>query len=523
MKTTAPTPTPLCYSIEATEPRLTGYGGAGLLARFLQQLHLPQSFAALPGLPQTRKAPPAQVLVAMLYGLVLDRSRQAHLADLGADPVFLQFAGLEGILSQSALSRFLSRLRMPTAHAVLELNRTLVAGARQGFADWPTLTFDVDSHVQTCLSRPQRSAVGFNRRRRGARSYHPLFAFCGETRDFLGGRFRPGNAADRTGALALLDELRRWLKRSGFCGRLQFRGDNGFYAGWLLDALEQRDAGYAIVADLAGEGLQRRLVGLEYRPLDGEYAVAEFQYRAQGWKQARRMIAVRRRLDPKEPKRGKQLKLLEAEGYSFQLIVTNLALAPEEVWRFYNGRCNVENLIKEGRLGFSMDEVCSHAYAANALHNWLALLAGNPPEADWASASSCPGASPSPVCASVCCASPHGWCTPPTAGPSSSPCTTPTWRSFVARISACAPETASSEPAPTAPTPAPGPAALAPSRPHRPLHTLDTPHLPQSRPVCAPSVCTSPPPAPNIELVACYHAPDSNATHNLGLSGRFRK
>jgi len=130
VKTTAPTPTPLCYSIEATEPRLTGYGGAGLLARFFQQLHPPQSLAALPGLPQTRKAPPAQVLVAMLYGLVLDRSRQAHLADLGADPVFLQLAGMEGILSQSALSRFLSRLRMPTAHAVLELNRTLVAGAR---------------------------------------------------------------------------------------------------------------------------------------------------------------------------------------------------------------------------------------------------------------------------------------------------------------------------------------------------------------------------------------------------------
>lgn len=377
MKTTTRSPKPLSYRIEATEPRLTGYGGAGLLAQFFERLHLPESLAALPDLPATRKAAPAQVLLAMLYGLVLDRSRQAHLADLGADAVFLQLAGLEGILSQSALSRFLSRLRMPTAHAVLELNRTLVAGARQGFADWPTLTLDFDSHVQTCLGRPQRSAVGFNRRRRGARSYHPLFAFCGETRDFLGGRFRPGNAADRTGALALLDELRRWLKRSGFCGRLQFRGDNGFYAGWLLDALEQRDAGYTIVADLAGEGLQRHLVGLEYRPLDGEYAVAEFQYRAQGWKRARRMIAVRRRLHPKEPKRGKQLKLLEAQGYSFQLIVTNLALAPEQVWRFYNGRCNVENLIKEGRLGFSMDEVCSHAYAANALHNWLALLAGN--------------------------------------------------------------------------------------------------------------------------------------------------
>jgi hypothetical protein len=377
VNSTTPSPNPLSYRIEATEPRLTGFGGAGLLGKHFAQLRLPESLAALPDLPATRKAPPAQVLLAMLYGLTLDRSRQAHLADLGADPVFLQLAGLEGVLSQSAMSRFLSRLRMSSAHALVGLNRTLVADARKGFADYEALTLDFDSHVQTCLGRPQRSAVGFNRRRRGARSYHPLFAFCGETRDFLGGRFRPGNASDANGALALLDELCRWLKRSGFSGRLQFRADNGFYAGWLMDELEERTIGYAIVATLAGEGLLRRLVGLNYRPLDREYAVAEFHYRAQGWKKARRMIAIRRRLDPNEAKRGKQLKLLEAQGYSFQLIVTNLNLAPEEVWRFYNGRCNVENLIKEGRLGFSMDEVCSHTYAANALHCWLALLAGN--------------------------------------------------------------------------------------------------------------------------------------------------
>lgn len=377
MKTTTTAIKPLSYRIEATEPRLTGFGGAGLLAQFFERLHLPESLAALPDLPVTRKAPPAQVLLAMLYGLTLDRSRQAHLAELDSDPVLLQLAGLEGVLSQRAFSRFLSRLRMSSAHALLDLNRTLVAEVRQGFAERETLTLDFDSHVQTCLGRPQRSAVGFNRRRRGARSYHPLFAFCGETRDFLGGRFRPGNASDANGALALLDELRHWLKRSGFPGRLQFRGDCGFYDGGLMEEMETRTIGYAIVARLAGESLQRRLVGLDYRALDREYAVAEFEYRAAGWSRARRMIAIRRRLDPREPKRGKQLKLLEAEGYSFQLIVTNLDLAPEEVWRFYNGRCNVENLIKEGRLGFSMDEVCSHSYAANALHCWLALLAGN--------------------------------------------------------------------------------------------------------------------------------------------------
>jgi len=365
---------PLSYRIEATEPGLTGYGGAGLLAMFLERLGLPQLLAALPGLPRTRY-PAARFLLGLLYGLVLDRSRQAHVSELGDDAVFLRLTGLAALPSQSAFSRFLARLRAPTAHALLQTNRALVAKVRRGFADHNTLTLDFDSHVQSCRGRPQRSAVGYNPRRRGAPSYKPLFAFVGETRDFVGGRFHPGNRADLAGAKALFDELRRWGKRVGFAGRLQFRGDNGFYAWWFLDHLERAQATYAIVADL--RGLATRLVGLDYRPLDAEYAVAEFWHQAHKWQRPRRIIAIRRRLDPAEPKRGKQLRLFEAQGYSWQAIVTNSTLAPEEVWRFYNGRCNVENLIKEGRLGLSMDEVCSHSWAANALHNWLALLAGN--------------------------------------------------------------------------------------------------------------------------------------------------
>lgn len=366
---------PISYRIEATEPRLTAYGGAGLLASFLRQLDVPHLLARLPGLPPTRRYPPWRYLLAMLYGLVLDRSRQQHVAELAGDPVFLQLTGLSALPSQSALSRFLSRLRMPTAHALLEMIRSLVARQRQGFAHSPVLTLDFDAHTQTCYGRPQRSGVGYNRRRPGARSFRPLFAFVGETKDFVGGRFASGNVHELRGAKALFDTLWRWLKQGGFSGRLQFRGDNSFYAGEFLDHLERRETTYAIVADL--HGLAERLAGLKYRPLDGEYAVAEFSHRAVHWRRARRMIAIRRKVDPKEPKRGKQLRLLEAEGYSWQVIVTNSTAAPEEVWRFYNGRCNVENLIKEGRLGFSMDEVCSHSYGANAVHNWLALLASN--------------------------------------------------------------------------------------------------------------------------------------------------
>ncbi len=70
-----PVAKPLSYRVEASEPRLTGYGGAGLLAMFLQRVGVPQLLAALPGLPPTRY-PAARFLLGLLYGLVLDRSRQ---------------------------------------------------------------------------------------------------------------------------------------------------------------------------------------------------------------------------------------------------------------------------------------------------------------------------------------------------------------------------------------------------------------------------------------------------------------
>jgi hypothetical protein len=49
--------------------------------------------------------------------------------------------------------------------------------------------------------------------------------------------------------------------------------------------------------------------------------------------------------------------------------------APEEAWRFYNGRANVENMIKEGILSYSLDINISHFYGVNGAHFRLVMLA----------------------------------------------------------------------------------------------------------------------------------------------------
>ena len=84
------------------------------------------------------------------------------------------------------------------------------------------------------------------------------------------------------------------------------------------------------------------------------------------------------REEQREDKRKKQPKLFELMGYSYQVIVTNIEwMLPEEIWRFYNGRANVENMIKEGIPSYSLDVNISHFYGANVAHFHLAMLAYN--------------------------------------------------------------------------------------------------------------------------------------------------
>jgi DDE family transposase len=95
-----------------------------------------------------------------------------------------------------------------------------------------------------------------------------------------------------------------------------------------------------------------------------------------GWKEPRRMVVIRE--EERTQRAKKQPTLFELTGYSYQVIVTNIELmSPEEVWRFYNGRANVENMIKEGILSYSLDINISHFYGANVAHFHLAMLVYN--------------------------------------------------------------------------------------------------------------------------------------------------
>ena len=106
---------------------------------------------------------------------------------------------------------------------------------------------DVDSTVKTVHGRQEGVAKGYNPHQRGALSYHPLLAFCTATKEIVQAWLRTGSAYTSNGIVAFMEQLCAQFPAHQ---RLVLRADSGFFAGALLEFLEQRGHGYLIKVKL---------------------------------------------------------------------------------------------------------------------------------------------------------------------------------------------------------------------------------------------------------------------------------
>jgi len=140
------------------------------------------------------------------------------------------------------------------------------------------------------------------------------------------------------------------------------RADAGFFDQQLLGFLEQRELFYIVVARLT-LWLKREAARVSsWRALDQHYAVGEFSLQLWGWDRPRRFVVIREQLRAERPSLGR--KLLEVPGYTFRVFVSNLALPPEEIWRDYNRRADMENRIAELKHDLGADDFCLREFFA---------------------------------------------------------------------------------------------------------------------------------------------------------------
>ena len=117
------------------------------------------------------------------------------------------------------------------SHMVLR-RWALSGGAPKG------LTLAVDSTVVVRYGKKQAGAeVGYNPKKRGRPSHHPLVAFIRETGDCLGVRWRGGSAHTAAGAEEWIGELVGRLKAAGV-EDITVRLDKGFFSRRMVRTLD---------------------------------------------------------------------------------------------------------------------------------------------------------------------------------------------------------------------------------------------------------------------------------------------
>jgi hypothetical protein len=365
---------PRRWQFEFSDPGLTHFGGLVLIQRFCQKLRLRWLLQRDVRVAMRHTEYwPADLILALLYAVIAGLRRINKTEVLQYNGTFLNLLGLGRFPDQSTLRRFLKGLSPDAIRQLVRLHDRL---RLQWFAtpEPPSsLIFDLDSVVVTVYGKQQGARLGYNPKKKGCRSYHPLLCFEATRQEFWHGSLRPGDTAANTGVVHFVRRCLLKVPVGWPRSRIRVRADSGFFGNKFIRYLEAVGCGYVIVAKLYPT-LRRKLLGLRFQKARHGIDTAEFKYQCEGWKEPRRFVAMRRLL-PEDPQEAAQLTLFKDRRYAYQLMVTNLTLEPYRLWRFYVQRARIEKNIRELLYDYPLGKIPTEDWVANVAFFQILLLA----------------------------------------------------------------------------------------------------------------------------------------------------
>ena len=353
-----------------TNKLITSYGGFSLLAKLFEKIELHKNIENI--MPVTEISPNSKGVYSKVlkFGLTVlaGGSRFTHSIFLGdSDKIYKELFSVEKMVkSSTAITRLFNKIN--------SLNLSNKLSERL----WPYL-FDkiipfstsvkedylnFDSKVITRYGEQEGASVGYNSKKKGRASQHPILAFLNKSKYIVNFWNRDGSSSSGNGVVEFLKETLKNLDK-----RIKIKGciaDSGFYKISLIKHLESLSIDYIIGVPFQ-EIIQKEIPDLtNWEEIGKGISITEFkfQHKDEKWNKDRRYIIVRQEINVKRKAQGKQLKLFkdnfEISRYRYGCYITSFTGSKLDVWRNYRSRAGDENIIKEntydfGLEGFSLD------------------------------------------------------------------------------------------------------------------------------------------------------------------------
>lgn len=346
--------------IEFTDKPITAWGGiAGIISRFLDRIGFREWVEI--SIPMEERSNNGggiyEKVLALFLTVLVGGRRFSHVSwwGHGVEAICAAF-GVQWLPgATSTLTRFWSKISSQSlSEAFGEKCRDFACQILR----WEGITEDnlnLDSSVITRYGDQEGAKRGYNPKKRGRPSHHPLIAFIG-----MGYIVNLWNrSGDTHTAQSCCDFFTQTLWALGESFRIKrVLCDAGFYDIEFIKYLESMGFSYIIAVRII-EILQYKTVhDVPWKKIDTGLEVGEFSFQHQDrkWDKPRRYIVVRQEISLRPKATGKQLRLFEDHsGYRYSIMITNDEISsPEDVWREYCPRANDENIIKDLKEGYGL-------------------------------------------------------------------------------------------------------------------------------------------------------------------------
>jgi len=353
--------------IRYSDKKVTPFGGMKLLKDFMDTTSIIEDLRSvnLPYPQSNAGIDPIDIIQGFWLSIFTGGSRYIHADWLRYDTVLQEIFQIKRLPSQATYSRFFHKFSW-------EKNEEVFALLQQKFLsqiDVGSLTIDLDSSVITRYGNQEGAKKGYNPRKMGRNSHHPLMAFIDQTKMVANAWMRAGNTSDLNNYDAFLTETFDIALKDKEIGLV--RADSGFYSNDFLKWFEKRDLNYVIAVKFY-QNIKYQIGQIEkWVEITKGLDVCNLYFQPDNGEK-RRYIIVRKKVN-NFPNSGGKL-LFDEPTYRYSAYVTNLKLPVDQIYNIYNTRADCENRIKELKYDFGADNFClKEFYATEASFRFIMM------------------------------------------------------------------------------------------------------------------------------------------------------
>jgi hypothetical protein len=355
---------------EFTANKLTNFSGISTIYNFMTKLGIVKRLNDIDlGMHHNISYQTNTLLSLMILGLQSGMNRLTKIETFSMDPLVQKLLGLSTKISDSTLSNRFSRADM---HSVTNYMSMIGEFCRKVHDKLGTKSdiIDLDSSVRTVYGNQEGAQKGFNEKKKGARSYHPLLAFLNSSRECLLSWLRPGNTYTANGSDEFFSQLMEMIHPD--IRDLLLRADSGLFSEKLIQRAEQKGVNYLIkvklknmVEILSGQNWQKvpNMAGME---------ICDFYYKPKSWDKARRFYAVRilRSVE-------KEGVLFENKKWDYFCYCSDLEDSPLAIHRLYGDRGESENWIENVKNQMFAGDILGKKFFQNDMYWQTSILSYN--------------------------------------------------------------------------------------------------------------------------------------------------